>query len=148
MDDVALEKLRVSGGLIARFLKSGKYVECDDYFLKFPVGLIARFLKSGKYVECDGAGAPVYLAAALEYLAAEDWHESSMKSIWDSARQRDFGNWLTVYLISAILKTIKKDSYTIPETTPSSMKGFVASTPIITSSPVSGALCNMEEGLI
>ncbi|KAG5225396.1 hypothetical protein IMY05_018G0036500 [Salix suchowensis] len=58
-------------------------------------GLIARFLKSGKYVECDGAGAPVHLAAALEYLAAEDWHESSMKSIWDSARQRDFGNWLT-----------------------------------------------------
>ncbi|KAF9662255.1 hypothetical protein SADUNF_Sadunf18G0034100 [Salix dunnii] len=79
----------------------------------------------GEYVESHGAGAPVYLAAVLEYLAGFynsgdfdcfslnevvfheqcvferlavadlDWHESSMKSIWDSARQRDFGNWLT-----------------------------------------------------
>ncbi|KAK2392275.1 hypothetical protein P8452_29212 [Trifolium repens] len=37
----------------------------------FPVGRIARFLKAGKYAECVGAGAPVYLAAVLEYLAAE-----------------------------------------------------------------------------
>ncbi|KAL9338932.1 hypothetical protein Peur_067947 [Populus x canadensis] len=61
----------------------------------FTVGRITRFLKAGKYVERVGPGAPVYLAAVLEYLAAEDWHESSMKSIWDSAWQRDFGNWLT-----------------------------------------------------
>eukprot|EP00249_Psilotum_nudum_P028976 c39038_g1_i1 orf=324-737(+) len=39
--------------------------------LQFPVGRIARFLKSGKYAERVGAGAPVYLAAVLEYLAAE-----------------------------------------------------------------------------
>ncbi|KAK8953168.1 putative histone H2A.3 [Platanthera guangdongensis] len=32
---------------------------------------IARFLKAGKYAERVGAGAPVYLAAVLEYLAAE-----------------------------------------------------------------------------
>jgi hypothetical protein len=39
--------------------------------LQFPVGRIARFLKTGKYAERVGAGAPVYLAAVLEYLAAE-----------------------------------------------------------------------------
>lgn len=39
--------------------------------LQFPVGRIARFLKAGKYAERVGAGAPVYLSAVLEYLAAE-----------------------------------------------------------------------------
>jgi histone H2A len=39
--------------------------------LQFPVGRIARYLKHGKYSERVGAGAPVYLAAVLEYLAAE-----------------------------------------------------------------------------
>eukprot|EP00897_Mesotaenium_endlicherianum_P008211 jgi/Mesen1/7418/ME000388S06635 len=39
--------------------------------LQFPVGRIARFLKQGKYAERVGAGAPVYLAAVMEYLAAE-----------------------------------------------------------------------------
>ncbi|MBA0699796.1 hypothetical protein Goari_001402 [Gossypium aridum] len=39
--------------------------------LQFSVGRIARFLKAGKYAERVGAGAPVYLSAVLEYLAAE-----------------------------------------------------------------------------
>lgn len=39
--------------------------------LQFPVGRISRFLRQGKYSERVGAGAPVYLAAVLEYLAAE-----------------------------------------------------------------------------
>ena len=39
--------------------------------LQFPVGRIARFLKQGRYAERVGAGAPVYLAAVLEYLCAE-----------------------------------------------------------------------------
>merc|ERR1712196_236328 len=39
--------------------------------LQFPVGRVARFLKQGKYADRVGAGAPVYLAAVLEYLAAE-----------------------------------------------------------------------------
>jgi histone H2A len=39
--------------------------------LQFPVGRIARFLKQGRYSERVGAGAPVYLAAVLEYLTAE-----------------------------------------------------------------------------
>ncbi|XP_010249362.1 PREDICTED: histone H2A-beta, sperm-like [Nelumbo nucifera] len=39
--------------------------------LQFPVGRVARFLKKGRYAERLGNGAPIYLAAVLEYLAAE-----------------------------------------------------------------------------
>mmetsp|Transcript_30509 Transcript_30509/g.54659 ORF Transcript_30509/g.54659 Transcript_30509/m.54659 type:complete len:136 (-) Transcript_30509:208-615(-) len=39
--------------------------------LQFPVGRVARYLKKGKYATRVGAGAPVYLAAVLEYLTAE-----------------------------------------------------------------------------
>ncbi|KAJ7831543.1 histone 2A [Mycena olivaceomarginata] len=39
--------------------------------LQFPVGRIHRFLKKGNYAQRVGAGAPVYLAAVLEYLMAE-----------------------------------------------------------------------------
>ena len=39
--------------------------------LQFPVGRVHRHLKLGKYSSRIGAGAPVYLAAVLEYLAAE-----------------------------------------------------------------------------
>ena len=39
--------------------------------LQFPVGRIARHLKKGRYASRVGAGAPVYLAAVLEYLVAE-----------------------------------------------------------------------------
>ena len=39
--------------------------------LQFPVGRVRRYLKTGKYATRIGSGAPVYLAAVLEYLAAE-----------------------------------------------------------------------------
>ncbi|OIW21674.1 hypothetical protein TanjilG_07819 [Lupinus angustifolius] len=39
--------------------------------LQFPVGRIGRYLKKGRYAQRVGTGAPVYLAAVLEYLAAE-----------------------------------------------------------------------------
>nr|ARC95282.1 histone H2A.X.1 [Hydra vulgaris] len=39
--------------------------------LQFPVGRIHRFLRKGHYAERIGSGAPVYLAAVLEYLSAE-----------------------------------------------------------------------------
>lgn len=39
--------------------------------LQFPVGRVGRYLKQGKYATRIGAGAPVYLAAVLEYLCAE-----------------------------------------------------------------------------
>ncbi|XP_047307240.1 histone H2A-like [Impatiens glandulifera] len=47
---------------ISRSVKAG---------LQFPVGRIGRFLKQGRYGKRVGRGAPVYLAAVLEYLAAE-----------------------------------------------------------------------------
>ena len=39
--------------------------------LQFPVGRISRFLRNGRYAARVGGGAPVYLAAVMEYLAAE-----------------------------------------------------------------------------
>ena len=39
--------------------------------LQFPVGRIHSQLRAGRYARRVGAGAPVYLAAVLEYLAAE-----------------------------------------------------------------------------
>ncbi|CAH1800937.1 unnamed protein product [Owenia fusiformis] len=39
--------------------------------LQFPVGRLHRLLRKGNYAKRIGAGAPVYMAAVLEYLAAE-----------------------------------------------------------------------------
>ncbi|EFR02766.1 histone H2A [Nannizzia gypsea CBS 118893] len=39
--------------------------------LAFPVGRVHRLLRKGNYAQRVGAVAPVYLAAVLEYLAAE-----------------------------------------------------------------------------
>ena len=39
--------------------------------LTFPVGRLHRLLRRGNYAERIGAGAPVYLAAVMEYLCAE-----------------------------------------------------------------------------
>ncbi|NXR00705.1 H2AJ protein, partial [Sagittarius serpentarius] len=40
-------------------------------FPVFPVGRVHRLLRKGNYAERVGAGAPVYMAAVLEYLTAE-----------------------------------------------------------------------------
>ena len=39
--------------------------------VQFLVGCIHRLLRKGNYAERVGAGAPVYMAAVLEYLSAE-----------------------------------------------------------------------------
>uniref|UniRef100_A0A8C0FWF5 Histone H2A n=1 Tax=Chelonoidis abingdonii TaxID=106734 RepID=A0A8C0FWF5_CHEAB len=39
--------------------------------LQFPVGQVHQLLRKGNYAEHVGAGAPVYLAAVMEYLTAE-----------------------------------------------------------------------------
>ena len=39
--------------------------------LQFPVGRIHRLLRKGNYAKMIGTGAPVYLAAVMEYLTAE-----------------------------------------------------------------------------
>jgi histone H2A len=43
----------------------------DKAGLQFPVGRVHRHLRKGNYADRIGVGAPVYLAACLEYLAAE-----------------------------------------------------------------------------
>ena len=39
--------------------------------LQFPVGRVHRLLRNGNYSKRIGAGAPVFLAAVMEYLSAE-----------------------------------------------------------------------------
>ena len=39
--------------------------------LQFPVGRCSRYLRRGRYAPRVGGGAPVYMAAVLEYLCAE-----------------------------------------------------------------------------
>jgi histone H2A len=39
--------------------------------IQFPVGRIGRFLKDGRYAARIGSGAPIYLAAVIEYIVAE-----------------------------------------------------------------------------
>merc|ERR1712083_544711 len=50
------------GGQISRSARAG---------LQFPVGRTSRYLRKGRYAPRIGGGAPVYLAAVMEYLAAE-----------------------------------------------------------------------------
>merc|ERR1712110_662269 len=39
--------------------------------LNFPVGRVMRYLRKGRFASRVGSGAPVYMAAVLEYLTAE-----------------------------------------------------------------------------
>ncbi|CAC5384257.1 H2A [Mytilus coruscus] len=62
--------------LIIRWFHEGKAIakaksRSSRAGLQFPVGRLHRLLRKGNYAERVGAGAPVYLAAVLEYLAAE-----------------------------------------------------------------------------
>merc|ERR1712087_1018294 len=59
-----------SGGK-ASGAKSSAQSRSSKAGLAFPVGRVHRLLRKGNYAQRVGAGAPVYLAAVLEYLAAE-----------------------------------------------------------------------------
>ncbi|OZJ05744.1 Histone H2A-beta [Bifiguratus adelaidae] len=59
-----------SGGKSAAGSKSAQS-RSSKAGLQFPVGRVHRLLRRGNYAQRVGAGAPVYLAAVLEYLAAE-----------------------------------------------------------------------------
>ena len=52
----------VKGKAVSRSAKAG---------LQFPVGRVARHMKKAKVAARVGAGAPVYMAAVMEYLTAE-----------------------------------------------------------------------------
>ena len=80
-----MREVRVSGGVVCvvvrRFVRSrsrSRPVVClrlgarsSRAGLQFPVGRVHRHLRQGRYAARVGAGAPVYMAAVLEYLAAE-----------------------------------------------------------------------------
>ena len=51
--------------------KPGKQSRSARAGLQFPVGRVHRLLKKGNYAAMVGGGAPVYLAAVMEYLTAE-----------------------------------------------------------------------------
>ncbi|OQS07260.1 histone H2A type 1 [Thraustotheca clavata] len=61
-------KGKASGG---RGTKGKSSTRSSKAGLQFPVGRVARFLKKGRFSQRIGGGAPVYLAAVLEYLCAE-----------------------------------------------------------------------------
>ena len=63
--------LEVLGGLEKGRWGSKAVGNCLLAGLQFPVGRIHRLLRRGNYSERVGAGAPVYMAAVMEYLAAE-----------------------------------------------------------------------------
>lgn len=60
-----------SGGKSAAIEGSKAQSRSSKAGLQFPVGRVHRILKKGNYAQRVGAGAPVYLAAVLEYLTAE-----------------------------------------------------------------------------
>ena len=60
------------GGRGGKAAKGGKNVtRSAKAGLQFPVGRVARFLRKGRFAARVGSGSSVYLAAVLEYLAAE-----------------------------------------------------------------------------
>lgn len=57
---------------IKRIIKRGaKGNKSSKAGITFPVGRSAKLLRKGNYASRIGAGAPIYLAAVLEYLVAE-----------------------------------------------------------------------------
>ncbi|KAJ3120683.1 Histone H2A type 1-C, partial [Irineochytrium annulatum] len=60
-----------SSGASSDKAKSAAKSRSNRAGLQFPVGRIHRLLRKGNYAARVGAGAPVYLAAVLEYLGAE-----------------------------------------------------------------------------
>ena len=59
------------GGRGKKGAKSGSKSRSSKAGLQFPVGRVARYMRAMKVADRLGSGAPVYMAAVLEYLCAE-----------------------------------------------------------------------------
>ena len=62
IEDRIIKPNSMKASKLSRSARAGVY---------FPVGRVSRFLRKGRYARRVGGGAPVYLAAIMEYLAAE-----------------------------------------------------------------------------
>jgi len=72
IDTVVLDELNMSGrGKTGGKARAKAKTRSSRAGLQFPVGRVHRLLRKGNYAQRVGAGAPVYLAAVLEYLTAE-----------------------------------------------------------------------------
>ncbi|XP_075926955.1 histone H2A-like [Petromyzon marinus] len=56
--------------------------------LQFPVGRVHRLLRKGNYAQRVGAGAPVYLAAVLEYYLSAEILELAGNAVRDNKKTR------------------------------------------------------------
>lgn len=77
-------KKEVKSGEIKKEKKTSRSAKAH---LFFPVGRCHRLLRNGRYAERIGAGAPIFLAAILEYLTAEILELSGNASL-DNSRKR------------------------------------------------------------
>ena len=77
--------------------KSGGSGRSKKAGLTFPVGRTASLIRSGRYATRVGKGAPVYLAAVLEYLCAE-MLELAGNASRDNKKKRITPRFLTVCL--------------------------------------------------
>jgi len=59
------------GGKVAKRTAGKKISQSQRAGLQFPVGRVRRMMKKYRFAKRVGAGAPVYLAAVMEYLTAE-----------------------------------------------------------------------------
>lgn len=62
---------KVNPALASEQAKTPLTDHADDVASKFSYGKIGKFCKNGRFADRIGAGAPVYLAAVLQYLTEE-----------------------------------------------------------------------------